>query len=100
MESVQWRAASFVFRGARRSYLGDLRGRRRVVADVRRSAFFDGAVAQAFVFRRRLLVGDCVVIPVCTESSAADGFEAAAGETESRWVYTAAEPEAWLHAQP
>ena len=85
------------YRGVRTNALTELRGKRRIVAVVGGRNFVDAQVAQARVFRRRLVGADCIVVPVYTDATAAtDGAAAAAlGEAESRWLYAAAAPEEW-----
>ena len=92
-------ALRVVYRGLRTNPLTDLRDKRRVVAIVGTREFVDAAVAEARVYRRRLAAANAVIVPVYTTDDSADGAASGAGtpvgEAESRWLYAAAEPEAW-----
>ena len=83
------------YRGVRSNRLSELRGKKRVVALVGPSNLIEARVREARVYRRRLSGADAVVVPVSTD---AVGSAAAApvGEAESRWLWAAAEPPAWL----
>ncbi len=92
-------ALRVVYRGLRTNTLTELRGKRRVVAIVGTHEFVDAAVAEARVYRRRLAAADAVVVPVYTDDGktgmVSQATTTAIGEAESRWLYAAAELEAW-----
>ena len=85
-----------IYRGVRTNKLLELRGKRRVVALVGPKQIIDERVREARVYRRRLSDADAVVVPVYTDGAGAGGTAAVASEAESRWLWAAAEPAAWL----
>ena len=83
------------YRGVRTSSLKELRGKRRVVVVAGAPPVVDAALAQAFVYRRRLTEAEAVVVPVYTSGGAGAGAPQPLGESESKWLWAAAEPGRW-----
>jgi hypothetical protein len=82
---------------ARTNYVRDLRGKSRMVALVGSHATVGGALAEARIYRRRLVAASAIVVPVYTDDDTVDGDSVAgvpAAESEGRWQWAAA-PQQW-----
>jgi hypothetical protein len=85
------------YRGVRTSKLSELRGKRRVIALIGPREVVEERVSLARVYRRRLSAADAVVVPVVTDGDTGSGGSSRmSGEAESRWLWEAADPDAWL----
>ncbi|KAL1524831.1 hypothetical protein AB1Y20_019711 [Prymnesium parvum] len=77
------------YRGVRTSSLAALRGERRLVALAGPRRAVEAALAEARVYRRRLLAAKVAVVPVCQQS------DDAASRAAALWLWEAVEPAEW-----